>query len=222
MCGRYTLTVNPEELMERFNLTTGEFVATPRYNIAPTQDVAVVYDESPQTLSSARWGLIPSWSKDPSIGARMINARAETLDEKPTFKGILKKRRCLIPADGFYEWRKNPDNTKTPFRIVLDSGEPFALAGLWDVWKTPEGEWLKTCTIITTEPNELMSSIHNRMPVMLTREAEAEWMNKANDDAGYLKSLLQPYPEKSMKVYEVSRRVNVVKNDDPKLVEPVA
>jgi putative SOS response-associated peptidase YedK len=207
--------------MERFHLTSADAVATPRYNVAPTQDVAVIYDESPNTLSSARWGLIPSWSKDPGIGARMINARAETLDEKPTFRGILKKRRCLIPADGFYEWSKNDDNTKTPIRITLKNGEPFALAGLWDVWKTPEGQWLKTCTIITTSPNALMESIHNRMPVLLTRDAEGEWMNKANDDPGYLKSLLLPYPAELMKAYEVSKRVNNVKNDEPSLVAPV-
>jgi putative SOS response-associated peptidase YedK len=194
-------------------------VATPRYNIAPTQDVAVIFDESPRTLSAAKWGLIPSWSKDPSIGARMINARAETLDEKPSFRGLLKKRRCLIPADGFYEWRKNADETKTPMRITLASGEAFALAGLWDVWKTPEGEWLKTCTIITTEPNALMAPIHNRMPAVLTREAEAEWLNKANDDPGYLKSLLVPYPVEAMRAYEVSRRVNSVKNEEPAVIE---
>jgi putative SOS response-associated peptidase YedK len=206
--------------MDRFHLTSADYVATPRYNVAPTQDVAVIYDESPNTLSAARWGLIPSWSKDPSIGSRMINARAETLDEKSAFRGLLKKRRCLIPADGFYEWRKNADESKTPMRITLASGEPFALAGLWDVWKTPEGDWLKTCSIITTAPNELMASIHNRMPALLTREAEAEWMNKANDDPGYLKSLLAPYPANAMRAYEVSRRVNNVKNEEPQLIEP--
>jgi putative SOS response-associated peptidase YedK len=222
MCGRYTLTIDPSELMERFNLTSADTVTTPRYNIAPTQNVAVIYDASPPTLSAARWGLIPSWSKDASIGARMINARAETLDEKPAFRSLLKKKRCLIPADGFYEWRKNADDTKTPMRIMLKDGAPFALAGLWDVWKTPEGEWIKTCTIITTSPNALMEQIHNRMPVLLTTEAEADWLNKANDDPGYLKSLLQPYAADKMKAYEVSRRVNAPKNDDPQVIDAVA
>lgn len=219
MCGRYTLTLDPAELMDRFQLTSADVVVAPRYNIAPTQDVAVILDESPRTLSAARWGLIPAWSKDPAIGSRMINARAETLDEKPSFRGLLKKRRCLIPADGFYEWRKNADDSKTPLRITLASGGAFALAGLWDVWKTPQGEWLRTCTIITTEPNALMAPIHNRMPAVLTREAEAEWLNKANDDPGYLKSLLAPYPAEAMRAYEVSRRVNSVRNEEPGVIE---
>jgi putative SOS response-associated peptidase YedK len=221
MCGRYTLTLDPVELMDRFNLTSADTVTTPRYNIAPTQPVAVIYDESPTTLSSAQWGLIPVWAKDASIGSKMINARAETLDEKPSFRTALRRKRCLIPADGFYEWRKNEDGSKTPVHIGLKDGEPFAFAGLWDTWKTPSGDWLKTCTIITTEPNELMSKIHNRMPVILTRESEREWMNKANDDAGYLKSLLQPYPAKNMLAYEVSKRVNTPKNDDAALIEAV-
>jgi putative SOS response-associated peptidase YedK len=220
MCGRYTLTIDPAELMDRFNLTSADYVAQPRYNVAPTQPVAVVYDESPRTLSAAQWGLIPSWSKDAGIGSKMINARAETLDEKPSYSRLLKKKRCLVLADSFYEWQKHEDGSKTPMRITLADGSPFALAGLWDVWKTPEGEWLKTCTIITTSPNALMESIHNRMPAMLTRDAEVEWLNKANDDAGYLKSLLAPYPAEQMKAYAVSKAVNNVKNDQPAVIEP--
>jgi len=220
MCGRYTLTIDPAELMDRFNLTSADVVTQPRYNVAPTQSVAVVYDESPRTLSAAQWGLIPSWSKDAGIGSKMINARAETLDEKPSYRTLLKKKRCLVLADGFYEWQKHQDGSKTPMRITLADGSPFALAGLWDVWKTPEGEWLKTCTIITTSPNALMESIHNRMPAVLTRDAEAEWLNKANDDAGYLKSLLAPYPAEQMKAYAVSKAVNNVKNDQPVVIEP--
>ncbi len=206
--------------MERFHLTSADFVATPRYNIAPTQVVAVVFDESPHTLSGARWGLIPSWSRDPGIGTRMINARAETLTEKPAFRNLLKKRRCLVLADSFYEWRKNADGTKTPMRVMLDSGEPFALAGLWDVWKTPEGDWLKTCTIITTEPNALIALIHNRMAAVLSRESEADWLARDHDDPNFLRSLLQPFPADRMRAYPVSPRVNNVKNDDPSLVVP--
>ena len=220
MCGRYTLTIDPAELMDRFDLTSADYVAQPRYNVAPTQPVAAVYDGTPQTLSTAPWGLIPSWSKDASIGSKMINARAETLDEKPSYRTLLKKKRCLVLADGFYEWQKHDDGSKTPMRITLADGAPFALAGLWDVWKTPEGEWLKTCTVITTSPNTLMESIHNRMPALLTREAEVEWLNKANDDAGYLKSLLAPYPAELMKAYAVSKAVNNVKNDQPAVIEP--
>ncbi len=220
MCGRYTLTIDPAELMDRFNLTSADVTIQPRYNIAPTQMVAVVYDESPRTLSAAQWGLIPSWSKDASIGSKMINARAETLDEKLSYRTLLKKRRCLILADGFYEWQKHEDGSKTPMRITLADGAPFALAGLWDMWKTPEGERLRTCTIITTAPNALMETIHNRMPALLTRAAEADWLNKANDDPLHLKSLLAPYPAERMKAYAVSKAVNSVKNDQPAIIEP--
>ncbi|MFC1464628.1 MAG: SOS response-associated peptidase [Candidatus Brachytrichaceae bacterium NZ_4S206] len=220
MCGRYTLIVDPEQLMARFHLSSADFVTTPRYNVAPTQTVAVVYDESPRTLSAARWGLIPSWAKDPSIGSRMINARAETLAEKPAFRNLLKKRRCLVLADSFYEWRKNPDGTKTPMRVMLTSGAPFALAGLWDIWKTPEGELLRTCTIITTEPNALIAPLHNRMPAILLPEQEADWLSHSHGDATFLQSLLQPFPAERMKAYPVSPRVNNVKNDDPTLIEP--
>lgn len=206
--------------MERFNLSTADIQVVPRYNIAPTQPVAVVLDESPTTLSGAQWGLIPSWSKDPAIGSRMINARAETLTEKPSFRGLVKKRRCLILADSFYEWRKNEDGSKTPTRILLNSAEPFALAGLWDVWKTPEGDWLKTCTVITTEPNELMSQIHNRMPAILPRAVEQDWINKANDVA-HIMALLKPYDAKAMRAYEVSKTVNSPKNDDASLIAAV-
>lgn len=221
MCGRYTLTVDPEQLMARFHLTSANFVATPRYNVAPTQTVAVVYDESPRVLSAARWGLIPVWAKDPSIGARMINARAETLAEKPAFRNLLKKRRCLVLADSFYEWRKNPNGSKTPMRVMLASGEPFALAGLWDAWKTPEGDWLRTCTIITTAPNAVVAPLHDRMAAILPPEHEVDWLNHDHDDAALLHSLLQPFPAERMKAYPVSPRVNNVKNDDPSLIEPV-
>jgi putative SOS response-associated peptidase YedK len=206
--------------MERFELTTADVVVSPRYNVAPSQQVAVVYDESPNTLSAARWGLIPSWSKDPSIGYKMINARSETLLEKPSYRNLVKKRRCLILADSLYEWRKNDDDSKTPMRIQLKSKEAFAFAGLWDVWKTPEGEWLKTCTMITGEPNELVAPIHNRLAIILARDVEREWINPANE-VGHVLSLLKPYPASEMMAYEVSKRVNNVKNDEPELVRVV-
>jgi len=206
--------------MERFHLTSADFVTTPRYNIAPTQLVAVVYDESPRTLSAARWGLIPAWARDAKIASRLINARAETLTEKPAFRTLFRKRRCLVLADGFYEWRKNPDGTKTPMRVMLASGEPFALAGLWDIWKTPEGDRLRTCTIITTAPNELIAPLHNRMAVVLPREREADWLSHDGEDLAFLRSLLQPFPAEHMRAYPVSSRVNSVRNDDPSLIEP--
>lgn len=218
MCGRYTLTVDPSELMERFDLQSADIVPAPRYNIAPTQIVSVVFDESPHTLSSARWGLVPAWAKDLSIGYKMINARAETLDEKPSYRALLRRKRCLVLADSFYEWQKNADGSKTPIRLMLQEGAPFAMAGLWDVWKTPEGERIRSCTIITTTPNSIASQVHDRMPAILPRSAEAEWLKRANDDPGYLKSLLGPYPAELMTSYAVSPRVNSVKNDAPELI----
>ncbi len=218
MCGRYTLTVDPADLMERFDLSSADFVSTPRFNIAPTQTVAVVLNESPRTLTGARWGLVPSWAKDISIGYKMINARAETLDEKPSYRTLLKKRRCLILADSFYEWKKEAGGGKTPTRLMLANGAPFAMAGLWDAWKTPDGERIKSCTIITTSPNALAAQVHDRMPAILSREAEAEWVNIANDDPGYLKSLLGAYPAELMKTYVVSNAVNNVRHDAPELI----
>lgn len=220
MCGRYTLTVDPAELMDRFELTESDFAATPRYNVAPSQDVAVVYNESPHKLSAARWGLVPFWSKDPSIGSRMINARAETLGEKPAFRNLLKKRRCLVLADSFYEWRKNEDGSKTPVRLMMKSGEPFAFAGLWDSWKDPEGHTLHTCTIITTEPNTLAAEVHNRMPVILSRQAEKVWLSAGPDELPYLQSLLASYPAEEMKSYAVPSRVNSPKYDEAALIQP--
>lgn len=221
MCGRYSLTVNPEELMEHFHLDSADATTSPRFNIAPTQDVPVVLNESPTRLSIVQWGLIPSWAKDPGIGAQMINARAETLPEKPAFRNAFKKRRCLVLADGFYEWRKEADGkTKTPIYLRLKSGEPFALAGLWEVWTSPEGEKRRTCTIITTEPNDLVAPIHNRMPAILARDAAADWLDGTMEPLA-LMSMLKPYAVDQMQAYPVSRRVNAPANDEPALIQPV-
>lgn len=207
--------------MERFHLDSADAVSAPRYNVAPTQDVSVVLNESPTRLSVVQWGLIPGWAKDPGIGAQMINARAETVAEKPAFRSAFKKRRCFVLADGFYEWRKEGDGkTKTPMYLRLKSGEPFALAGLWEVWNSPEGEPRRTCTIITTEPNELVAPIHNRMPAILPRDAEAAWLDGSLEPAA-LMALLKPYPADQMQAHAVSRRVNAPQNDEPALIEPV-
>jgi putative SOS response-associated peptidase YedK len=220
MCGRFTLTVDPAELLERFHLSVADEPTTPRYNVAPTQKVAVVLNESPERLSMVQWGFIPSWAKDPGIGGQLINARAETLAEKPTFRTAFKKRRCLVLADGFYEWHKEADGkNKTPMYARLKSGEPFAMAGLWDVWKTPDGESRRTCTIITTEPNEMMAPIHNRMPVILPRDLETDWLDNSLEALALL-ALLKPYAADQMQVYPVSKRVNAPANDEPALVQP--
>jgi len=171
VCGRFTLTTNLGAIAKRFGVSRLLEEVGPRYNIAPSQTVIVVNDDGTRHLTQMRWGLIPSWAQDPAIGNRMINARAETVATKPAFRVALRKRRCLIPADGFYEWQPL-GRRKQPIYIALKNREPFAFAGLWEIWTSPEGEEVKSCTIITTEANTLLKPIHDRMPVMLTREAE--------------------------------------------------
>ena len=170
MCGRYTQTLAGPILLSRFRLEETVLDLKPRYNIAPGQEAAVVVREETTTLAAMRWGLVPSWAKEPAIGNRMINARAETITEKPSFKRLIERRRCLVPADGFYEWRREAKG-KVPMRFILKSREPFAFAGLWDRWRNPEGAELRTFTIITTAANELMRPVHDRMPVILARDA---------------------------------------------------
>ena len=167
-----------------------------------------------------RWGLIPSWAKDKSIGSRMINARAETVAEKPSFRNALRRRRCLVLADGFYEWRR-VGKTKTPMRIVMRSGEPFAFAGLWETWTDPEGTVIPSCTIITTTPNDLLSPIHNRMPVILPRDLEEFWLDESVDDPVAVTNVLTPHPAEAMEVYEVSSLVNSVANGGAEVIERV-
>jgi putative SOS response-associated peptidase YedK len=220
MCGRFTLTTDLDRLEERFSFRAANLRYVPRYNIAPSQQVLTVIDDEGRHAELLHWGLIPSWAKDPAIGNRMINARAETLAEKPSFRRALQKRRCLILADGFYEWKKE-GKKKAPMFIGLKSHEPFAFAGLWETWKSPEGEPIQSCTIITTEPNTLMTSIHNRMPVILSRDAEAVWLDRTVEDAQKLLPLLVPYAAKVMAAYAVSPLVNSPRNDTPACTEPV-
>jgi putative SOS response-associated peptidase YedK len=223
MCGRFTLTVDPSELQSTFpwlNLS-GAGQPPPRYNIAPTQSVATVANNGEHRLEMFRWGLIPSWAKDPSIGNRMINARAETLAEKPSFRTALRKRRCLILADGFYEWRKEPGGkSKTPMYIQLKSGEPFAFAGLWEAWRSPDDDTLLSCAIVTTTPNTLMAKIHDRMPVILKPDAYERWLDPAEQPPDKLSGLLKPYAASQMKAYPVSRLVNSPANDTPECIVP--
>ena len=222
MCGRYSLIVSYDMVEDRFKIVGGvQMPLAPRYNIAPTQEVLVVTNDGMANRAEMmKWGLIPSWAKDPAIGNRMINARAETLAEKPSFRTALRKRRCLIPADGFYEWRKD-GKRRIPMRITLKSGEPFAFAGLWEGWKNPEGQWIHSCTIITTEPNDVMSPIHNRMPVILPRESEAVWLDTRSTDGASLTELLTPYTASEMDAYEVSVLVNSPQNDVPDVLARV-
>lgn len=220
MCGRFTLTLNSNAVARAFQVAAPQSLQTqPRYNVAPTQDVVTIMQNQDEErhLDLLRWGLIPSWAKDASIGSRMINARAETLAEKPSFKRLLFSKRCLIPADGFYEWQK-VNGGKTPMYITLKEHEPFAFAGLWDSWRTPEGEELRTCTIITTTANELVSPIHNRMPVILPTEAREMWLDTSLRDPNLLLPLLKPYDTNAMQTREVSRRVNNPQYDSAELI----
>jgi putative SOS response-associated peptidase YedK len=224
MCGRYTLTADMKKVADRFGapMPVDEWAtcALPRYNFAPTQAVIVVGDDGKRYMKQMRWGLIPSWAKDASIGNRMINARAETLAERPAFRDALKKRRCLIPADGFYEWQKL-GKVKQPLRVVLKNREPFGFAGLWEHWKSPEGEEVLSCTIITTEASELLKPIHERMPVILTPDAEAAWLNPDIQDPEKLLPLLKQYPPEEMEFYAVSRDVNSPAVDKASNIERV-
>lgn len=218
MCGRFTLTTNLGAIAARFGVARflEEFGA--RYNIAPTQTVIVVNDDSTRHLIQMRWGLIPSWAKDPAIGNRMINARAETVATKPAFRVALRKRRCVIPADGFYEWQQ-VGRRKQPVYITLKTREPFSFAGLWETWTAPDGKEIRSCTIITTEANELLKPIHERMPVILTKDAEAVWFDPTIQDPERLLPLLTAYPAEEMEAYPVSTKVNSPTNDGSECIQ---
>ncbi len=209
MCGRFSLTANEAELNLRFELEGGDAPYVPRYNGAPTQLLAIITGESPHRLSYHRWGLIPPWAKNISIGNKMINARAETITEKASFRTPLFSKRCLVPADGFYEWQQ--DTGKQPYRIFVKSNALFAMAGLWERWKSPTGEVVESFSIITTEANEFMKPIHNRMPVILKREYEKTWL-RSKDPAEIL-SLLRPYVAEDMDAFPVSKLVNSPRNE---------
>jgi putative SOS response-associated peptidase YedK len=221
MCGRFTLFADPSDLQEMVSLSTPLPDLAPRYNIAPTQPVAVVANGETRALELFRWGLIPSWAKDPAIGNRLINARAETLAEKPSFRTALKKRRCLILADGFYEWKRE-GNKKTPMYVQLKDQQPFAFAGLWEVWKSPDDKLVKSCTIITTTPNALMEKIHDRMPVILPPKAYDLWLSPGELPAEKALPLLKPFAASQMRAVTVSPLVNNPKFDSPECVVPVA
>jgi len=221
MCGRFVRVSLLDVIQELFELADIACDVPPSYNITPAQPLAaIVHEGHARRLVSLRWGLIPPWAKDPSIGNRLINARAETLAQKPSFRNAFKRRRCLIVADGFYEWRKT-DTRKVPMYIHLRSGQPFGFAGLFERWTSSEGLPIDTCTIITTGPNELMQSIHHRMPVILAREQHALWLDPAVEDERRLLPVLQPYPAAEMDAYDVSRLVNSPTHDSPLCIAPV-
>ena len=221
MCGRFTLHHPTEEIAQRFNIDQIAVSFPPRYNIAPTQPIAVVLQHSARTLEAFQWGLVPFWAKDPKIGNRMINARAETVAEKPSFRAAFKQRRCLIPASGYYEWRRENDE-RLPTYIHRTDKTPFAFAGLWEEWHAPEGEILHTCTIITTEASDQVSAIHHRMPVIFDSEQEETWLDPGLDDGDNLAELLHNTSAAELSSYPVGKQVNPPTFDAPACIEPLA
>ena len=221
MCGRFTLFTPASRLAEVF--LPGEAVSlAPRYNIAPSQPVLAVR-VAPATgrreFATPRWGLIPSWAKDASIGSRLINARAETVSEKPAFRRAFRERRCLVPADGFYEWKQEATG-KRPFYVRMRDGAPFAFAGLWERWEKIPGEAVETCAILTTEPNDLLAPLHDRMPVIVAPEDFERWLDPAVRSPELLAPLLHPFPAGAMEAFPVGRAVNNPRSDDPSCVRP--
>lgn len=213
MCGRFTLKT-PRRLKD-ISPDLPAATLIPRYNIAPSQEIlAIIGSEEEQRLSAFTWGLVPSWSDEPK---GIINARAETLSSRPSFSESFQRRRCLVPADGFYEWKRK-GKSKQPYYFQMQDESQFAFAGIWDEW-TKDGASITSCAIVTTEPNELLAAIHNRMPVMLTSAAQEKWMSDSEPDE--LISLLKPFSAEAMKSYPVSQKVNYAKIDEPSLVEPV-
>ena len=222
MCGRYSLTADLGELARGFEFDGSWDTFERRYNIAPTQDVLTVVGGETRRGGFMRWGLIPHWAKSASIGNRMINARAETVAEKPAFRDALRRRRCLVLADGFYEWQRVPGSRpKRPMRITLKTGKPFAFAGLWETWRDAAGQVIPSCTIITTVANARLAPIHNRMPVVLPRELEGFWIDGSVTDPRTLANALTPYSDQAFVVYEVSALVNSADNNMPEVLARV-
>ena len=224
MCGRYVITGSIDDYVEHFAVDVVKTEAlAPNYNVAPTDPVyAVAERKGERQLGVFRWGLIPHWAGSAKGAARFINARAETVQTKPAFRDSFRSKRCLVPADGFYEWEKLEDGRKLPHYFFSADRTPVAFAGLWAAWQDPAtGEWVRTCAIVTTDPNRQMRPIHDRMPALLPPQAWDEWLDRDNEDAAALMSLLGPPPEDALDEYAVSTLVNSVKNNLPELVEPL-
>jgi putative SOS response-associated peptidase YedK len=228
MCGRFTLNVEPKEIEKEFAAVTEQSAGQreenqKRFNIAPSQVISVIRQfETERVISGLKWGLVPSWAKEESIGNRMINARAESLAEKPSFRNAFKARRCLIPSSGFYEWKRLGDKAgKQPFYFYLPGKPVFGFAGLWETWKTEAGAQLESCTIITTTANAVLAPVHDRMPVIIKPEAYAEWLDPKEMDADYLQKFLAPFPAEEMQSHAVSRQVNSPTFDAAELIDPL-
>jgi len=223
VCGRFTLTTRPEELAREFALASVPELA-PRFNIAPSQPVATVWQPpgAARELRLRRWGLVPRWAKDASIGSRLINARSETAAEKPAFRDALRHRRCLVPADGFFEWAAASRGPKQPYWIALPGRAPFAIAGLFERWTAPEGEVLESCTLLTVAASQALRAIHERMPAILPRSAWERWLAPDVTDAAAVQPLLAPWAGAALAPRAVGLRVNRPEHDDPACIEPLA
>ena len=221
MCGRFIQKSERRIITEEFYISEFLNEVITSYNIAPGQKAGIIFNDSSNKYAQYQWGLVPSWAKDPAIGNRMINARAETLSEKPSFKAAFRNRRCLIPADGFYEWKKE-GNFKVPYFIYQKSKKPLSLAGLWESWKSPDGNSLCTFTIVTTEANELLRELHDRMPVILPPDKREVWLSPENTDIQALSAFLTPVDEAALEFYEISRFVNSPQNNSPQCIAPVS
>jgi len=221
MCGRFTITLEPAFFQQELDLGKVPSEWTPRYNTAPSQDIPAISNPASRDVVMLRWGLIPHWAKDPAIGSRMINARSETIQEKPSFKNAFKQRRCLILADGFYEWQKSSRRgvPKAPYYFQLADGAPFTFAGIWETWRSPEGEQVRTCSIITCPPNDLVAGVHNRMPVVLDKTMCWGWL--ADQSAHALQAMLTPYPADRMRSHAVGLTVNNPRNNTAECIQPL-
>ena len=219
MCGRFVSSCTLKEIDDYFDVDQPSFEFEPSYNVAPTQDIIIINNRGVKQIVKCHWGFIPPWSKKLSDGYKMINARSETVDEKPSFRAAFKKQRCLVIANGFYEWQKEKKK-KVPVYIHLTSGKPFGFAGLYTVWTSPEGEKICTCTILTTESNDLISPIHDRMPVIIPRDKEDLWLDPAVNDVDMLKGLLTSIPSEEMEITMVSVRANSPRYNSPDNIMP--
>lgn len=220
MCGRFARSSKPDVIMREFGIKKTLISPEPSYNIAPSQDIAVLSSQGEKQLVACRWGFIPSWAKDPATGYKLINARSETVAEKPAFREAFLKHRCLVIADGFFEWQKG-EKKKTPYYVHLISRRPFGFAGLYHAWTSPEGHVICTCTIITTEANELLAQVHDRMPVIIPKEKEDLWLDPDMHDQDVLRGLLRPYPAAEMEMYPVAPNVNSPKFNTPEVLKAV-
>jgi putative SOS response-associated peptidase YedK len=219
MCGRFSVFSPMRMIIKEFDVTKAEVDMKPNYNAAPSQEIPVILKHvNKKVLDAYRWGLIPHWAKDPKIGFSMINTRSESVTEKPAFRKTFESRRCLVIANGFFEWKMS-DNEKIPYYITIKDRDLFAFAGVFDNWKSPDGKTVKSCSILTTRPNYFMSKIHDRMPVILKKSAGDKWLNE--NDPNHLISLLEPYPPSKMKAHIVSSFVNSPKNNSEECIKPV-